>query len=68
MGPICCFYIGSALEKKGGKEFLEAVIELKKKNGPLDVAGGKYIYVYICVSVCVCVCEVSLHLGRIIKR
>ncbi|KAG8579141.1 hypothetical protein GDO81_010730 [Engystomops pustulosus] len=32
--------VGSALEKKGGKEFLEAVIELKKKNGPLDVAGG----------------------------
>ncbi|KAG8579135.1 hypothetical protein GDO81_010730 [Engystomops pustulosus] len=32
--------IGSALEKKGGKEFLEAVIELKKKNGPLDVAGA----------------------------
>lgn len=32
--------VGSALEKKGGKEFLEAVIELKKKNGPLDVAGA----------------------------
>ncbi|XP_077330118.1 core histone macro-H2A.1 isoform X2 [Lithobates pipiens] len=32
--------IGSALEKKGGKEFLEAIIELKKKNGPLDVAGA----------------------------
>ncbi|XP_075712429.1 core histone macro-H2A.1 isoform X2 [Rhinoderma darwinii] len=32
--------VGSALEKKGGKEFMEAVIELKKKNGPLDVAGA----------------------------
>ncbi|XP_037604609.1 core histone macro-H2A.1 isoform X5 [Sebastes umbrosus] len=33
--------VGSALEKKGGKEFLEAVSELKKKNGPLEVAGAK---------------------------
>ncbi|KAM4747410.1 core histone macro-H2A.1 isoform 1-T1 [Rhinophrynus dorsalis] len=32
--------IGNALEKKGGKEFVEAVIELKKKNGPLDIAGA----------------------------
>ncbi|XP_072256833.1 core histone macro-H2A.1 isoform X2 [Pyxicephalus adspersus] len=32
--------VGSALEKKGGKEFIEAVIELKKKNGPLDIAGA----------------------------
>nr|XP_057942435.1 core histone macro-H2A.1 isoform X2 [Doryrhamphus excisus] len=32
--------VGSALEKKGGKEFVEAVLELKKKNGPLDVAGA----------------------------
>ncbi|KAM4039110.1 core histone macro-H2A.1 isoform 2-T2 [Anomaloglossus baeobatrachus] len=32
--------VGSALEKKGGKEFMEAVIELKKKNGPLDIAGA----------------------------
>lgn len=32
---------GSALEKKGGKEFTEALQELKKKNGPLEVAGGK---------------------------
>ncbi|XP_075065955.1 core histone macro-H2A.1 isoform X4 [Mixophyes fleayi] len=32
--------VGNALEKKGGKEFMEAVIELKKKNGPLDVAGA----------------------------
>ncbi|KAK1150395.1 hypothetical protein AOXY_G34287, partial [Acipenser oxyrinchus oxyrinchus] len=31
---------GSALEKKGGKEFEEAVSELRKKNGPLDVAGA----------------------------
>ncbi|XP_073505642.1 core histone macro-H2A.1 isoform X3 [Phyllobates terribilis] len=32
--------IGSALEKKGGKDFMEAVTELKKKNGPLDIAGA----------------------------
>lgn len=34
-------FTGSALEKKGGKEFTEALQELKKKNGPLEVAGGK---------------------------
>ncbi|XP_029303187.1 core histone macro-H2A.1 isoform X2 [Cottoperca gobio] len=32
--------VGSALEKKGGKEFTEAISELKKKNGPLEVAGA----------------------------
>ncbi|XP_049896309.1 core histone macro-H2A.1 isoform X2 [Epinephelus moara] len=32
--------VGSALEKKGGKEFAEALSELKKKNGPLEVAGA----------------------------
>ncbi|XP_054481401.1 core histone macro-H2A.1 isoform X4 [Anoplopoma fimbria] len=32
--------VGSALEKKGGKEFIEALSELKKKNGPLEVAGA----------------------------
>ncbi|KAJ8266866.1 hypothetical protein GJAV_G00135590 [Gymnothorax javanicus] len=32
--------VGSALEKKGGKEFGEAVQELRKKNGPLEVAGA----------------------------
>lgn len=41
---------GSALEKKGGKEFTDAVQELKKKNGPLEVAGGKctedHFYLY----------------------
>ncbi|XP_057215904.1 core histone macro-H2A.1 isoform X2 [Triplophysa rosa] len=31
--------VGSALEKKGGKEFGDAVVELRKKNGPLEVAG-----------------------------
>lgn len=33
--------LGNTLEKKGGKEFVEAVLELRKKNGPLEVAGGK---------------------------
>ncbi|XP_030067191.1 core histone macro-H2A.1 isoform X2 [Microcaecilia unicolor] len=32
--------LGNALEKKGGKEFTDAVTELRKKNGPLDVAGA----------------------------
>ncbi|XP_025903205.1 core histone macro-H2A.1 isoform X4 [Nothoprocta perdicaria] len=32
--------VGSTLEKKGGKEFVEAVIELRKKNGPLDIAAA----------------------------
>ncbi|XP_022618059.1 core histone macro-H2A.1 isoform X2 [Seriola lalandi dorsalis] len=32
--------VGSALEKKGGKDFTEALAELKKKNGPLEVAGA----------------------------
>lgn len=32
--------VGTALEKKGGKEFTEALSELKKKNGPLEVAGA----------------------------
>uniref|UniRef100_A0A3Q3B777 MacroH2A.1 histone n=1 Tax=Kryptolebias marmoratus TaxID=37003 RepID=A0A3Q3B777_KRYMA len=32
--------VGSALEKKGGKEFTEALQDLKKKNGPLEVAGA----------------------------
>ncbi|XP_044079184.1 core histone macro-H2A.1 isoform X4 [Siniperca chuatsi] len=32
--------VGSALEKKGGKEFIDALQELKKKNGPLEVAGA----------------------------
>lgn len=35
-------FAGSALEKKGGKEFTDALQELKKKNGPLEVAGGKF--------------------------
>uniref|UniRef100_A0A8C5QCE5 Core histone macro-H2A n=1 Tax=Leptobrachium leishanense TaxID=445787 RepID=A0A8C5QCE5_9ANUR len=32
--------IGSALEKKGGKEYVDALSEMKKKNGPLDIAGA----------------------------
>ncbi|XP_028839184.1 core histone macro-H2A.1 isoform X2 [Denticeps clupeoides] len=32
--------LGSALEQKGGKEFGEACAELRKKNGPLEVAGA----------------------------
>lgn len=38
-----CGVLGSALEKKGGKEFGEAVLELRKKNGPLEVAGGEAV-------------------------
>lgn len=32
--------VGNALERIGGKEFGEAVLELRKKNGPLEVAGA----------------------------
>ncbi|XP_063059714.1 core histone macro-H2A.1 [Engraulis encrasicolus] len=32
--------VGSALEQKAGKELTEACNELRKKNGPLDVAGA----------------------------
>ncbi|XP_036279243.1 core histone macro-H2A.1 isoform X7 [Pipistrellus kuhlii] len=32
--------LGNTLEKKGGKDFVEAVLELRKKNGPLEVAGA----------------------------
>lgn len=32
---------GKALEKAGGKEFLETVKELRKSQGPLEVAEGK---------------------------
>lgn len=32
--------VGSALEKIGGKELAEAVLELRKSNGPLEVAGA----------------------------
>ncbi|KAG8128602.1 hypothetical protein E2320_015417, partial [Naja naja] len=37
--PLCSC-TGSTLEKRGGKEFLEAVVEVRKKNGPLDTAGA----------------------------
>lgn len=42
-GKWWCGVLGSALEKKGGKEFGDAVVELRKKNGPLEVAGGKTV-------------------------
>ncbi|XP_006630515.1 core histone macro-H2A.2 [Lepisosteus oculatus] len=32
--------VGNALEKAGGKEFLDAVKELRKSHGPLEVAGA----------------------------
>lgn len=38
---LLCPCLGNTLEKKGGKEFVEAVLELRKKNGPLEVAGGE---------------------------
>lgn len=34
-------FTGKALEKAGGKEFLETVKELRKSQGPLEVAEGK---------------------------
>ncbi|KAM8859727.1 core histone macro-H2A.2 isoform 1-T2 [Spinachia spinachia] len=35
---VLCRFSGSALEKAGGREFLEAVKELRKAQGPLEVA------------------------------
>ncbi|XP_069508686.1 core histone macro-H2A.1 isoform X3 [Ambystoma mexicanum] len=32
--------VGIALAKKGGQEYSDAVVELRKKNGPLDTAGA----------------------------
>lgn len=40
-GLLLCFLAGKALEKAGGKEFLETVKELRKSQGPLEVAEGK---------------------------
>ncbi|KAM9364360.1 core histone macro-H2A.2 isoform 1-T1 [Pholidichthys leucotaenia] len=34
----CCSALGNALEKAGGREFLEGVKELRKAQGPLEVA------------------------------
>jgi len=34
------FDTGNALEKAGGKDFLETVKELRKSQGPLEVASG----------------------------
>lgn len=35
-------FSGNALEKAGGREFLEAVKELRKAQGPLEVASGTH--------------------------
>lgn len=40
---ICCCCVvsaGNALEKAGGREFLDGVKELRKAQGPLEVASG----------------------------
>ncbi|XP_019904162.1 core histone macro-H2A.1 isoform X3 [Esox lucius] len=39
-GEVDFILPGGALEKKGGKEFVDAILELRKKNGPLEVAGA----------------------------
>lgn len=36
----CALFSGNALEKAGGREFLEGVKELRKAQGPLEVASG----------------------------
>lgn len=46
-----CPCLGNTLEKKGGKEFVDAVLELRKKNGPLEVAGGEAGTPHACVGV-----------------
>lgn len=34
---------GNALEKAGGRDFLEGVKELRKAHGPLEVAAGRLV-------------------------
>lgn len=42
--PVVCSSAGSALEKAGGRDFMEAVKELRKAQGPLEVASGMEIW------------------------
>lgn len=44
--PLFSFWSGKALEKAGGKEFLETVKELRKSQGPLEVTEGKILIMY----------------------
>lgn len=37
-----CVPAGNALEKAGGREFLDGVKELRKAQGPLEVASGTH--------------------------
>lgn len=36
-----CTISGNALEKAGGREFLEGIKELRKAQAPLEVASGR---------------------------
>lgn len=40
----CALFSGNALEKAGGREFLEGVKELRKAQGPLEVASGTHCF------------------------
>lgn len=41
------FSSGKALEKAGGKEFLDMVKELRKSQGPLEVTEGEIFANYV---------------------
>lgn len=43
---LLCTLLGNALEKAGGREFLEGVKELRKTHGPLEVASGTDYHPY----------------------
>lgn len=70
-GLLLCVLAGKALEKAGGKEFLETVKELRKSQGPLEVAEGEkdsllsfghgsfYMSFSLDILICSC-CYVSL--------
>lgn len=44
----CCPVLGTALEKAGGREFLDGVKELRKGHGPLEVASGTALMGHCC--------------------
>lgn len=41
---LMCSSSGNALEKAGGREFLDGVKELRKAQAPLEVASGRRLH------------------------
>ncbi|MBN3324359.1 H2AW protein, partial [Atractosteus spatula] len=74
--------VGNALEKAGGKEFLDAVKELRKSHGPLEVAGAEVIsyldlirypvdheqYGLIQSIICISVCSLLLKISAALSQ